>query len=103
MNAILGMLALLSKTELTPRQADYASKTASAAQSLLGLLNDILDLSKAEAGKMVLDPQPFGLKQLVSDIEVILNAYIGNKPIELQLLLAPDVPPRLVGDTLRLQ
>ena len=103
MNAILGMLALLSKTELTPRQADYASKTASAAQSLLGLLNDILDLSKAEAGKMVLDPQPFGLKQLVSDIEVILNAYIGNKPIELQLLLAPDVPSRLVGDTLRLQ
>ena len=67
MNAVLGMLTLLEKTELTPKQADYAAKSASAAQSLLGLLNDILDLSKVEAGKITLDPQPFALAQLVSD------------------------------------
>ncbi len=59
MNAILGMLALLKRSGLSPRQADYAGKTEGAARSLLGLLNDILDFSKVEAGKMTLDPQPF--------------------------------------------
>ena len=103
MNAILGMLTLLRKTELTPRQADYAAKSASAAQSLLGLLNDILDLSKAEAGKMVLDPQAFSLKQLVSDIQVIVSAYIGTKPVELLIRLAPDLPQRVMADALRLK
>ena len=63
MNAILGMLALLRKTELSVRQADYAAKTEGAARSLLGLLNDILDFSKVEAGKMALDPQPFRIDQ----------------------------------------
>jgi PAS domain S-box-containing protein len=103
MNAILGMLTLLGKTELTPKQADYATKSANAAQSLLGLLNDILDLSKAEAGKMTLDPQPFDLAQLVSDIQVITSAYINTKPIELVIKLAPDLPGRATGDALRLK
>ncbi|MDD2880152.1 MAG: CHASE domain-containing protein [Rhodoferax sp.] len=103
MNAILGMLTLLQKTELTQKQADYAAKSTSAAQSLLGLLNDILDLSKAEAGKMTLDPQPFSLAQLMSDTQVISNAYIGTKPVDLRLHLAPELPQRVMGDALRLK
>ncbi len=103
MNAILGMLMLLRKTELTPKQADYAAKSESAAQSLLGLLNDILDISKAEAGKMTLDPQPFGLQQLMSDVQVIVNAYIGNKPVELRLEPAACLPASVVVDALRLK
>ncbi len=103
MNAILGMLTLLGRTQLTPQQADYAAKSERAAESLLGLINDILDLSKAEAGKMTLDAQPFALAQLMSDTKVIVNAYIGTKPVELSVHLAPDLPQRVTGDTLRLK
>ena len=103
MNAILGMLTLLGKTELTPRQADYAAKSEAAAQSLLGLLNDILDLSKAEAGRMTLDPHPFALAQLMDDIGVIMHAYIGSKPVLMRFVIDPKLPHRLAGDAMRLK
>jgi len=103
MNAVLGMLTLLSRTELTPQQADYAIKSESAARSLLGLLDDILDLSKAEAGRMTLDSHPFALGELVNELDVIVHAYISSKPVTLQLDLAPDLPQHLVGDAMRLR
>ena len=103
MNAILGMLALLRRTDLTPRQADYAGKTEGAARSLLGLLNDILDFSKVEAGKMTLDAHPFLVDQLMSDVSVILAAVAGNKSIALRLETDPGLPRYLLGDAMRLQ
>ena len=103
MNAILGMLALLRKTELTPRQADYAAKTDGAARSLLGLLNDILDFSKVEAGKMTLDPHPFRIDQLLRDLSVILSASVGSKRVEVLFDVDPALPRHLVGDAMRLQ
>ena len=103
MNAILGMLALLGRTELSPRQADYARKTEGAARSLLGLLNDILDFSKVEAGKMALDPHPFHLDQLMRDLAVILSANVADKPVELLFDIDPALPRQLVGDSMRLQ
>jgi PAS domain S-box-containing protein len=103
MNAILGMLALLRRTELTPRQADYAGKTEGAARSLLGLLNDILDFSKVEAGKMTLDPHPFLVDQLMSDVSVILSANMGHKAVSLRLETDPKLPRHLLGDAMRLQ
>jgi len=103
MNAILGLLRLLQKTELTPRQKDYASKTEGAARSLLGLLNDILDFSKVEAGKMALDLQPFRVDQLFRDLSVILSANVGQKNIDILFDLDPQLPPVLVADSMRLQ
>ena len=103
MNAILGMLALLKKTELTVRQADYAGKTERAARSLLRLLNDILDFSKVEAGKMTLDLHPFRPDQLLRDLAVILAASTAGKQIEVLFDIDPQLPPVLVGDALRLQ
>ncbi|MDC8772229.1 CHASE domain-containing protein [Roseateles albus] len=103
MNAILGMLTLLRKTEMTPRQADYAAKSDGAARQLLGLLNEILDFSKIEAGKMELDPQPFGLDQLLRDLAVILAANVGAKPVEVLFDIDPALPQRLIGDAMRLQ
>ncbi|WP_187292331.1 PAS domain S-box protein [Candidatus Symbiobacter mobilis] len=103
MNAVLGMLTLLRKTELSPQQADYASKSESAAQSLLALINDILDLSKAEAGKMTLDPHPFHLAQLVSDLRVIVDAYIGNRPVQYEPDIDPALPAMLTGDSMRIK
>ncbi|MBH9551761.1 PAS-domain containing protein [Inhella gelatinilytica] len=103
MNAILGLLALLERTPLTPRQVDYTGKAAGAARSLLGLLNDILDFSKAEAGKLELDPQPFALEELLKEVGVVLAAQLGAKPVELVFDVAPDVPTHWVGDALRLR
>ncbi len=103
MNAILGMLGLLQKTGLTPRQLDYATKTEGAARSLLGLLNDILDFSKAEAGKMTLDPRPFRLDRLLRDLSVILSANVGAKTIDVLFDIDPAVPRCLLGDDTRLQ
>jgi signal transduction histidine kinase len=103
MNAVLGMLKLLQTTELTARQLDYATKTESAAKSLLGLLNDILDFSKMEAGKMELDPQPYRLDRLLRDLAVVLSATVGNKNVEVLYDLAPDMPEVVVGDAMRLR
>ncbi len=103
MNAILGMLFLLQKTELNARQTDYAVKTEGAARALLSLLNDILDLSKAEAGKMELDPTPFNLEHVFRDLNVILATNISNKPVELRFSVGDDVPLYLLGDALRLK
>ncbi|MDO9504342.1 MAG: response regulator [Hydrogenophaga sp.] len=103
MNAILGMLSLLQRTHLTTRQLDYADKAESAARSLLGLLNDILDFSKVEAGKLVLDPHPFGVDQLLRDLAVVLSASVGDKEIEVLFDIDPDLPGVLFGDALRLR
>lgn len=103
MNAILGMLRLLHRTELTPRQLDYASKTEVAAKSLLGLLNDILDSAKMDADKMTLDPQPFELDRMLRDLSVILSTNIGGKPVELLFDIDPALPAMFVGDAMRLQ
>ena len=103
MNAILGMLSLLLKTDLNKRQRDYSSKTQAAARSLLGLLNEILDFSKIEAGKMTLDPQPFRFDQLLRDLSVILAANLGAKKLEVLFDIDPALPRLLVGDAMRLQ
>ena len=103
MNAILGLLALLQNTALSPTQRDYACKTEGAAQSLLRLLNDILDFSKVEAGKMELDPQPLRLDHLLRDIAVILSANMAGKGIEVIFDIDPAVPAVVVADAMRLQ
>ena len=103
MNAILGMLQLLQCSALDARQRDYAARIDGAARSLLALLNDILDFSKVEAGKMALDPQPFLLDQLLSEVEVILQATRGEKPLWLAVERDPVLPPCLLGDALRLK
>jgi PAS domain S-box-containing protein len=103
MNAVLGMLTLLRKTELSARQADYANKSDSAARSLLSLLNEILDFSKIEAGKMALDCYPFSLEQLMHDLAVILASNVGAKQLEILFDIDPKVPAKLLGDAMRLQ
>ncbi|WP_390213849.1 PAS domain-containing protein [Undibacterium danionis] len=103
MNAILGMLSLLRKTPLSPQQNDYASKTEGAARSLLNLLNDILDISKVEAGKMSLDPHPFQLDQLLSELSDLLAITVSNKPVDILFDIDKNIPKYLIGDALRLR
>ena len=103
MNAILGMLQLLHRTELSDRQRDYIIKSESAGKSLLGLINDILDLSKMEAGKMELDVQPFRLDQLLRDLSVILAANLADKQLEVLFDVDVAAPKALRGDIMRLK
>lgn len=103
MNAILGMLALLGQTPLSSRQADYAGKAEGAARSLLGLINDILDYSKIEAGKLELDPQPMRPEDLLRNLSTLLSVSVGDKPVELVYEIDHALPPVVVADELRLQ
>ena len=103
MNGALGMLNLLLRTQLTPRQLDYASKARTAAQALLGVINDVLDFSKVEAGKMELDPHRFVLSDFMRELAVILSANVGSKDVEVLFRLDPRLPPALVGDATRLR
>ncbi len=103
MNAILGMLKLLQNTDLSPAQLDYASKADSAAQSLLGLINDVLDFSKIEAGKMTLDIHAFRLDRLMRDLSVILAASVNGRSLDVLFDIDPELPEVVMGDSTRLR
>ncbi|GGP18809.1 response regulator [Silvimonas iriomotensis] len=103
MNAVLGLLQLLQWTDLDTRQQDYVDKTQNAAQALLGLLNDVLDFSKIDAGKLQLDPHPFEVESLLRDLATVLSGNIGAKNVELLYEVDARLPRVLVGDRLRLQ
>jgi PAS domain S-box-containing protein len=103
MNAILGMLQLLAQTGLNHRQGDYVGKADTAARALLSILNDILDFSRVEAGKLTLDPHPFNVDRLLRDVSVILSANLGNRELEVLFEIDPAMPRWIVGDALRLQ
>ena len=103
MNAILGLVYLLNQTTLDACQKDYVHKTLSSAQSLLGILNDILDLSKVQAGKIDLIEEPFRLDDLMKSLAAMASANARDKNIEVLFDIAPDTPLTLIGDSLRLQ
>ncbi len=103
MNGILGMLKLLLHTALTPQQAGYARNAEGATRSLLGIINNILDFSKVDAGKLELDHAPFVLDDLLHELSVMLAANSAGKPVDVRFRVAPAVPASLVGDALRLR
>lgn len=102
MNAIIGLSHLMLKTELNQRQHDYLRKIQQAGQHLLGVINDILDLSKIEAGKLVIERVEFQLEKALSNVANLIAEKAHAKGLELIFDIAPDVPQRLVGDSLRL-
>jgi signal transduction histidine kinase/DNA-binding response OmpR family regulator len=103
MNAVMGMLHLLQRTTLSPRQRDYAKKIHGASQSLLTILNDILDFSKIEAGRLKLEETPFRLGELLRNLSVILSSAVQEKEVEVLFSVSGEIPPALLGDGLRLQ
>jgi len=103
MNGILGLTVLLEKTELNERQRDYLNKIYSSGEFLLAILNDILDLSKVEAGKLELEKHPFSVSQLLEPLRALVLSATQQKPLQTSFYIAPNVPFLLMGDLLRLE
>ncbi|MFK7974534.1 MAG: two-component regulator propeller domain-containing protein [Halioglobus sp.] len=103
MNGVMGMAELLSSTALTTRQSQYTQTIARSAHTLLQIINDILDLSKIEAGHVELEARPFDMKQVAEDCVRLLAAQAKEKGVALTTDVAPDIPPVLIGDALRIQ
>ena len=103
MNGILGMTELALDTELTSVQRDYLELVRSSADSLLAIINDILDYSKIEAGKLDLDLHAFSLRDTLGDTLRMLDARASKQGLELIFDTQPDVPDVLIGDSGRLR
>ncbi len=103
MNAVIGLSHLLQKTDLTTQQQNYLSKLQAAGNHLLGVINEVLDLSKIEAGKLVVEDMPFVPAREVETVCSVLREKCETKGLQLQVRIAPDVPEVLSGDALRLR
>jgi PAS domain S-box-containing protein len=102
MHSIIGLSHLLLNTRLDFRQLDYITKLDQAAQHLLGIVNDILDLSRIEAGALEMEHVDFALATVLDNVESQLGESAAQKGLKLVFELDVDVPPLLHGDSLRL-
>jgi PAS domain S-box-containing protein len=103
MNAIIGMGELLMDTHLTSEQEKYVNVSRNAGENLLGLINDILDLSKVEAGQIKLENIVFDLRDVIEKVYDVLMLRAHEKSLELIYHVAPDTPTHLIGDPTRLR
>ena len=102
MNAIIGLSDLALEMELTPKLRDYLVKISSSGKNLLCIINDILDFSKIEAKKLEITPHPFSLEKVLADLAGVTAIKAEEKGLEFIFSVAPEVPDRLIGDSLRL-
>jgi signal transduction histidine kinase len=103
MNGVIGMTGLLLDSSLTEEQRRYAEIVRNSGESLLALLNDILDVSKIEAGKLEMETLDFDLRALLDDFAATLALRAHDKGLEFICAAAPDVPSHLQGDPGRLR
>jgi signal transduction histidine kinase/CheY-like chemotaxis protein len=102
MNAIIGLTQLVLQTRLDESQRDCLSKVQTSSKALLGLLNDILDYSKIEAGKVALEREEFDAEETIENVGNLFSARIEEAGLDLFFEIDENVPRRLVGDALRL-
>ncbi|MDZ4100237.1 MAG: ATP-binding protein [Hydrogenophaga sp.] len=100
---VLGMLNLLDETQLSGQQRDYVQTARDSAQHLLGVLNDILDVSTMESGTLRLAPEPVRLLTLVNEVEGLMRATAREKGLLLQVDTAPDLPEWVMADPTRVR
>jgi signal transduction histidine kinase len=103
LNGIIGMTNVLADTHLTLEQQDYLADIHNSGQALMRMVNDVLDLSKIEAGKLELDCHPFKLKDLMAEVNSMFRAPMMKKSINFHQNIDPQVPEFLFADSIRLQ
>ena len=103
MTGVLGMIDLLRPAQLSLQEAEYLEMARSSADSLLSLLNDILDLSKIEAGRLELTPLPFSMHRCVADAMRTFDVAAHQKDLDLMIVVDAEVPDVVVGDPVRLR
>ncbi len=102
LNAVIGLTHLCLQTTVTDKQRDYLNKVHLSANSLLSLLNDILDFAKIEAGKLSIEHSPFSLDAVLDSLVAIFGHKCQDKGLELLVQVRPNVPSQLKGDAHRL-
>lgn len=103
MNVIIGMTELTLGTRLTPEQREYLTAAKNSAEALLRLLNDVLDLSKIEAGKLYVETVPFSLPELIHEVLKLWEPGARQKGLQTAAQFSADLPPLVVGDPVRLR
>jgi len=103
LNGVIGFTRLTLKTELNPTQRDHLHTIERSANNLLAIINDVLDFSKLEAGKLILESIPFPLRNVLDEVVTLLAHSSHDKGLELTLNIKNDVPDNVIGDPLRLQ
>ena len=102
MNAVIGMTHLMLKTELSPTQRDYSEKIDAAAVTLQGILSDMFDFAKIEAGKVQLENKSFRINGVADSLNTLFGRKAKEKNLEFVLFVDKAVPPMLVGDSARI-
>ena len=102
MNSVIGMARLALRTDLNPKQQNYLEKINESANVLLNLINDILDFSKIEAGGLALEGAAFRLESVLETVSSVTALRAEEKGLEITFAIAPETPPWLKGDSLRL-
>lgn len=103
MNAVIGMSGLLRDTTLTPEQKEYVETIRSSGDKLLTLINDILDFTEIDSGKLALEYQPYSLRNCIGDAVGLISGNVLSKPIEVIYYVDPQVPENIFGDVTRLR
>lgn len=103
LNGIIGMADILADTDLSQEQQGYLNDIHNSGRALLGIVNDVLDLSKIEAGKLELDPRSFKLLDMIGEVNSMFHAPMMNKSIQYNQVIGDAVPKNLVADSIRLQ
>ncbi|WP_107310775.1 hybrid sensor histidine kinase/response regulator [Burkholderia metallica] len=103
LNAIIGNLELMARAPLDPTEQRRLKTIASSSDALLRVINDVLDLSKAESGQMTIEQVPFDLRELLRDVAAIFRPLADAKQLSLMCRLAPDLADGYVGDPVRLR
>jgi PAS domain S-box-containing protein len=103
MNAIIGFASLALNTDLSPKQQDYLNKIVTAAHSLLRIVNDVLDYSKIEAGKLAIQHEPFLLSDVLASVLDMATVTADSKGVVVRLAVADATPDLMIGDSLRIE